>query len=602
MAIDLEQAKEEFNFLKTQESSRNAEYHLLREAVKGNFRWPRDWPRHIPKITSNLCKPITERFVTYLLGKGFTYNIDRPNTLEFREAAERSEKILRRLLQLSHSDIQFDMGAKTGSQLGRTIFKVFKRGKRGAQYAAFTHCQPDYFYGVPASDDEIGEWATVYYSYPIDILTAKKMFGDRPFKTEDQLARDEHYEPLPERRSELGQPRIRRVPVLEVWTNDDYALVVGGQVIYNDKNPNRWSDTGEGFIPFVVIENIRNSADNRGEADISQARSLNESYNWLISRKAYIVQRYLQPTLVWEGAPPNYTEVLAGTLGGGGAIPARIGSRLYFLTHDSPNPAVMELEQTLRAAILETSGMSELALQGTVTGSVNTGTALAAQFQPVLSSIEKKRKEWENGLKLLMSMLLETQERIGDSKALGVAAINQTSKSQHAPDGELVPLSGKDIMGLRTITLSWPGVLPKDDSEAARLEMEKVAQGIQSIYTTMEKLGEEYPDDEIARIRMENQDPNLRGEKVAEQLRAQTPLLKQQMDQEFQMQAMGGAPEMGGAPMPPTGEPEPTPEEADFLRRLQDLAMNGPQLTDDPDADETVIETAPPPEFAGELF
>lgn len=597
MAIDLRAAQEEFLHLKTKEQGRNYEYYLLRQAVKGNFRWPRDWPKHIPKVTHNLCKPITERFVHYLLGKGFSYNVDRPNTMEFREAAERTEKILKRLLELSHGDIQLEMGAKTGSQLGRTIFKVYKKGKPGSEHACFTHCQPDYFYGIPASDDALGDWATVYYSYPVDKSEAQRMFGPGNYKTEAEIAMAEYYDQRPEMAADLGQTRDRRVPVLEVWTKDDYALVVGGVVKYNGENPFKWSDTGEGFIPFVVIENIRNSADNRGEGDIAQSRELNEHYNWLISRESYVVQRWLTPTLVWEGAPQNYGEILAQTLGGGGAIPARLGSNLYFLAYDKPNPSVAELKATIRGAILESAGMSELALQGSVTGSVNTGTALQAQFQPVLSSIDKKRKEWEFGLKQLFAMLLQVQEDIGDSKVLGQAAVNGTIKSRDMSDAELVSLSGKDIRGLRQVTIHWPGVLPKDDAETARLEMEKANQGLQSIYTTLEKLGEEYPDDEIARIRMENNDPSLRGDKVAEQIRAETPLLKQQMDQDFQMQqaAMQQAAPEGG--MPPEEDPfaeeeAGTPEEQSLLERLRALQAGGPQFGEE--EDEPVIEDALP--------
>lgn len=595
MAVDIKAAIEEFNLLKTQETNRNREYYLLREAVKGRFRWPRDWPKHIPKVTTNLCKPVTERFVTYLMGKGFSWNIDRPNTIEYRETAERTEKILKRLLTLSHADVQFDMGAKTGSQLGRTIFRVYEKGEGKAKHAAFTHCQPDYFYGIPASDDHLGDWSAVYYSYPVDKNEAQRMFGPGNYKTEAELARTDHYEERPESAYDQANMRARRVPVLEIWTKDDYALVVGGVVKYNDANPYKWTDTGEGFIPFVVVENIRNSADSKGESDIAQGREVNEHINWLVSRKSYIVQRWLNPTLVWEGAPPNYADMLSATLGGGGALPTRLGSKLYFLAYDSPNQSVVELEQTLRAAFLEVTGMTELALQGTPSGSINTGPALQAQFQPVLSSIEKKRKEWEQGLKLLFRMLLEVQERIGDSKALGTAAINGTVKSRNEGDAELVDLSGKDIQGLRDVVIQWPGVLPKDDIEFANLEMNKASQGFQSIYTTLEKLGEEYPDDEISRIRMENNDPSLRGEKVAEQIRAETPIIKQQMDQEFQMQQMAAGMAPGGGSPAPAPESE-DPEEADFLKRLRLLQQAGPQMNTD--EDEPVLEAAPPLEGA----
>jgi len=560
--IDLTDAHEEFARLKAKYQTRNNNYYLERQAVQGNFRWPRNWPAHIDKVTHNLCKPITERFATYLMGKGFSFNLDRPNTLEFRDKAERTEKILARLFALSNSELQFDAGAKSGSQLGRTIFKVYEAGKEGQKHACFSYCQPDYFYGVPAGDNHLGEYSVVYYSYPLDINEAKRVFGQNAYKTEADLRNTNYYNPLPEdARESFNRQAARRVPVLEVWTKSSYALEVGGVVIYNGDSPFKDKTTGEGYIPFVVIENIRNAGADTGESDIEQARELNEQLNYLLSRKTHIVGRWLQPTLVWEGAPQNYADTLASTIGGGGAIPARLGSRLYFLAYDRPNPAVTEMEDTLRAAILDTTGMNEIALQGTTTGSVNTGPSTANQFAPVIATVSKKRKEWERGIKNLVHMLLDTQERIGDSEALGMAVVNQTEKSAKSVDGELVKLTGKDISGLREITLSWPEVLPKDDVEAARFSLEKLQAGVQSFYTTLEELGEEYPDDEIARIRQENTDPSLRGEKVAEQMRAQAsaaqPVLKAQQQAFDQQQAMQQQDPSGGA-LPP-GAPQDTP-------------------------------------------
>lgn len=581
MAIDLKLAHDEFALLKSQNVSRNQDYYLSRQAVQGNFRWPRQWPAHIEKVTHNLIKPITERFSTYLMGREFGYNVERPNTLEYRDKAERTEKILRRLLDLSNSALQFDAGAKSGSQLGRTIFKVYEKGDGKAKHACFSYCQPDYFYGVPSGDNMLGEYSAVYYSYPLDINEANRIFGARGFKTENELNNNTYYEPLPEdqRRDSLSR-KPRRVPVLEMWTRNDYALEVGGIVVYNGDNPFKDKITGEGYVPFVVIENIRNAGTGYGESDIAQARELNEQLNYLMSRKIHIVGRWLQPTLVWEGAPQNYAETLQATIGGGGAIPARLGSRLYFLAYDRPNPAVTEMEQTLRQAILDTTGMSEIALQGMPHGSINTGPALQAQMAPVLLTIEKKRKEWERGLKTLFRMLLDTQERIGDSTSLGKAVINQTIKSQGAHDGELVDLSGKDIDGLRDVTVTWPEVLPKDSVQAAQMEMNKHGQGLQSFYTTLEKMGEEYPDDEIARIRMENMDPSLRGQAVAEQMKAQAAMGTAQANmtkadaQAAQMQQQQqNQPQQG-----PTGGPPPGPAQPDMPQstgdKIRQLARN----------------------------
>lgn len=589
MALNEKEILNEFHLLKRQEFRRNQNYYLLRQAVKGNFRWPRDWPLHIEKVKRNLCKPITERFTTYLVGKGFSWNVDRPNSLEYRQAAERAEKILRKLFDLSQADLQFEVGARIGSQLGRTVYKVYKKGKPGAEHACFQYCQPDYFYGIPAGDAAVGDWSTVYYSYPIDKLEAVRMFGPGNYKTEAELDQENFYDYLPEQqRTDNQTQHDRRVPVLEAWTKDNYYLSVGGQVKWNGETPDyfKWADSGEGFIPFVVIENIRNAGDGYGEADIEQARELNERLNYIVSRKNHIVSRWLQPTAVWEGAPQNFAEVISQTIGGGGVIPTRIGSRLYFLSYDKPNPAVLELEESLYQGILEVAGMSEIALQGTVQGSINTGPALQAQFQPVLSTVEKKRKEWENGITQLAAKLLNVQEAIGDSLALGKAVINQEAKSQENAGGELVDLSGLDIQGLRKVSIAWPGILPKDDIEFARLELEKASQGFQSIYTTLEKLGEEFPDDEIERIRWENNDPSLRGEKVAEQMRAQAPMIRAQAQAEQMGAETGGGVSLFGGE---GGDATATGEEellgaGNLGARLRDIARRAkPTLNEDED-------------------
>lgn len=533
--IDPQTAFSEFRQLKLDAVRRNEEYFLLRMAMVNKYRWPRDWPRHVPKITRNVCKVITLRYATYLMGKGFAYNLDRPNTLEFRDRAERGEKIIARLFELSKADLQFALGALTGTQLGRTVYKVYKKGPQGFTHACFQHCEPDYFYGVP-SGDAVGEFARVYYSYPIDRSSAEAQFGPHPYKTQEEIDRTLRYDDRQERGEDERAVRNRQIPVLETWQNDAYALWVGGVEIANGPNPFAWKATGEGFIPFVVIENARPSGEKQGVGDIADSREVNEYYNYLISKRYHIIDRYLNPTLVWEGAPQNYAELLAATISGAGAIPTRIGSRLSFLVHQGVNPAVGELEFALRQTILENAGMNEVALNGDLHGSINTGPSTDAQYQPVISLIESKRSEWTVGIKLLVAMLLELQEQIGDCKALGEAVINQRIRSQNNSDGDLVVLSGRDIGGLRSISVDWPGVLPKDNLQAAKFEMEKAQAGLQSFYTTLEKLGEQYPDDEIRRIRLENQDPYLRGEKVAEQIRANTPMLKAQGDQALRAQ------------------------------------------------------------------
>jgi len=617
--FDLKEALAEFARLKDENIRRNEEYYLARQAVKGNFRWPRGWPTHVPKVTRNFCKPIVERHTTYLMGRGFNWNVDRPNSLEYREAAEKAEKILKVLLDLSAAPVQFTEGAKAGSKCGRTVFKVYKKGAKGAEHACFAHCQPDYFYGVPLGPENPGEFSVVYYSYPLDILECRRRWGNRDYRSEANIAEADRYTSMYESKARDFNSAIsnRRIPVVEIWTKENYALVVGGIPIYNSKNPFKWDVNGEGFIPFVVIENIRNDEEGYGESDIAQARLLNERYNYLYSRREHLADRWLTPTLVWEGAPTNYAEILTNTITGGGAIPTRLGSRLYFLAYDRDNPQVLQQMQDHVKAILDVAGMNPAAYEGAMQGSINTGPVASAQLQPMLSTVEKKQNEWTHGLRKLFAMLLQVQESIGDSSVLGEAVVNASTKTtQGTPtplgvespvvdnaDGQIVLLSGKDITGLRSVTISWPGVLPKDDFQAAQLELSKMQAGIQSVYTTMEKLGEEFPDDEIARIRKENVDPTLRGEKVAEQMRAQGPVLRQEMagqQQQEQMMMQALLQQLGQQGQQ---QPEAPPEEPDFpLQGAEDPTSIGARLREmhkaraaklNVEGDHPVIESAP---------
>ena len=526
--MNLTEAKHELTVLRSRAAERDRKYLLNRQAFQGNFRWPTNWPSFIDRVTYNMCKPIVERFTAYLMGKGFSYNVERPNTLEFRQTAERAEKILARILQLSNGDELFTTGAHTGSLLGRTVYKVYVAGTGKRRYAAFTMCEPDYIYTIDAGTSASPDPAVVYYTYTVDRTVAEMTWGKRNYQTERQQIVDRplDYSNAPD---ELAH---RRIPVLEVWTKTEYALEVGGQVLYNGPNPMVDPATDEPFIPFVIIENIRNAGAAYGESDIEQSRVLNERLNVLLSRKLHIANRYLQPTLVWEGAPTNYAELLRETVGGGGALPTRPGTRLYFLAHDRPSPSVVELAGELRRAILEVAGLSEISYQGTPTGSINTGVALAAQFAPALSVVERKRLEWTVGLQKLFGYLLATQERIGDSEVLGLAAVNETIRSKADTDGEIVALSGTDIKGLREVSVVWPEILPTDAAQQVQLELAKFQAGVQSIYTTLERIGHEYPDDEVARLRLENTDPSLRGQ--AAKMQAETAkLLGEQAGGEF---------------------------------------------------------------------
>jgi hypothetical protein len=187
---------------------------------------------------------------------------------------------------------------------------------------------------------------------------------------------------------------------------------------------------------------------------------------------------------------------------------------------------VQELEQALRVAILETAGLNEIAFQGTVHGYVNTGPSVNAQYQPVTSVIQKKQKVWEKASSSVRDAAPDSRghRRL---EALGPGVVNASVNKKNGSDGEVVKLSGKDIAGLRESPSRGRACCRRTTWPLRSLRCRRRA-GLQSIYTTLEKLGEDFPDDEIARIRMENTDPSLKGQAVAEQTRANASMVSAQ--------------------------------------------------------------------------
>jgi hypothetical protein len=169
----------------------------------------------------------------------------------------------------------------------------------------------------------------------------------------------------------------------------------------------------------------------------------------------------------------------------------------------------------LRGLGVELSGLNELAFSGESGGSINTGASLAVNFTNVVSTQALKQTAWESGIKQLNTQLLELGSRMKDTPIGVVKAVGAGSA---AKDGIII--TGETIGAHRRTKVLWPGLLPKDSEAATRLEIEKMREGVQSRYTTIENTGAEFPEDELERIRTEQSDAQLNPGNAAEATRA----------------------------------------------------------------------------------
>ena len=531
---------------------RNYTYFLLREAFKGRFRWPDNWPAHKPKLTHNLIKPIVLRASALLMGKGFTWQV-RPMDVspEERQRAQGIEKILELIVKRSGGLALFMNGAQDAVKLGDAVFKTYIDPED--KWPKVSQCQPDYFYGLPASDNYMGDFAKVYYAWYIDPELARERWPDQFPKMKDELHIQQWLNPgfdLPNNQGtnwpDFGQ-RLR-IPVLEVWTKTHYLLAVGGEVIFNGKNP-------YGFIPFTSIPNIRVSGQVEGQADAEQVLDINEELNQAISHRAYMVRRWGNPTLKWKGAPPNYREIINDIVGGGGAIPLRLQGDVDFLTPDSHGQEIDGFLQMLRTAGLENANTNELALTGAVRGSVNTGNSLDRQLLPISSSLEEKKRAWEPGLQRVAAQLLALTQDRSSTNDYGQALIpnRNPALAGHAAYVEPLDLTNKTVGEYRDTQVLWQDTIAGNDVAKVQTEIMKYQAGTQSLYTTLEKTGFQFPYDEIERIKEERTDSELNPATANDTIRTAA-----QVQQAMGQGAEGGAPGAGAGGIPgaavPTGQ------------------------------------------------
>lgn len=536
---------------------RNYTYFLLREAFAGRFRWPDNWPAHKPQLTHNLIKPIVLRASSLLMGKGFSWQVTPLDpTPEERQRAQGVEHLLSLLLRRSGGMSIFMNGAQDAVKLGDAVFKTYIDATD--KWPKVAQCQPDYFYGLPKTDNYMGDFAKVYYAWYIDPEDAASRWPDQFSKMKDELSIQQWLNPgfnIPNNSGtnwpDFGQ-RLR-MPVLEVWTEKTYLLSVGGVVIYNDANP-------YGFIPFTSVPNIRISGQVEGQSDAEQVITINEELNQAISHRAYMVRRWGNPTLAWKGAPPNYREIINDIVGGGGAIPLRIQGDIKFLTPDSHGQEVDDFLNMLRAAGLENANTNELALTGAVRGSVNTGNSLDRQLLPISSSLEEKKRAWEPGLQRIAAQLLSLTQHKDTTNDYGQALVPSTDKSLSgsSQNADFIDLTNKTVGEYRDTVILWQDTIAGNDVAKVQTEIMKYQAGVQSLYTTMERIGVQFPYDEMDRLKEERTDAELNPATANDTLRTAAQATAAMGD------GSGGAPGGGVGPdgaAVPTGQ-QPSPEGA----------------------------------------
>lgn len=258
-----------------------------------------------------------------------------------------------------------------------------------------------------------------------------------------------------------------RPAIVEDWTEDYFALYIGGTLYHSIPNP-------YGFIPFIIFPNLREPKQFWGVSDIKPLMPVQEEINRAATQLSRVLEISGNPIAVFQNVP------------GAGDIPIEPGTtidlgeegRIYLLDLLKGGGVRLHIDYIdLLFRIFHDMAEVPRSAFGSLDRTLS-GVAMELDLQPLLQKVQRKR--------LLRTPVYERRNRM----ILDILA-------RYAPE------RAGDISGLRH-EIVWAPALPKDQSRLVQDEIVLVGAGLHSRQTAMTGLGILDPEGEMAQRQKEN--------------------------------------------------------------------------------------------------
>ncbi len=259
----------------------------------------------------------------------------------------------------------------------------------------------------------------------------------------------------------LGLAPRQAYPVVEIWTEERWRLLIAGQQVHDGANPYGW-------IPYLVAANNPRPFSFWGQSELVDLVDVCRELN----RRMTVLSRILE----LSGAPIAVLENVDGSDG----IAVRPGAKwelpegakaylLDLLQGGSTDVHLAYITQLFRV-------LHDLAETPRTTfgdsGRDLSGAALEVEIQPLVQKVGRMRRMWDGVFARRNAMVLDLLERFG----------------------------GHDLGGLRRTVTIWPAVLPSDTDASVHNAVALVGSNIQSRRSAIASLGSDDPDAELARM------------------------------------------------------------------------------------------------------
>lgn len=413
------------------------------------------------ELTINYCRAFVDKFVSFELGKGFTFTTSRET--EEVVVTPDGRTLFQFLEDVWEDNRQFELCTEFGqmkSVTGEAWFQVR-------------------YFPVDELQDPFGKYPDGRLR--LMLMPTSSIFPEYDPHDKDRLVKLTvlyQYEDIV-KTPILGRTRKEKKIFKQVWTDDECATTEG-------KNepvvvPNRY-----GTIPFIKIKNLPIACRVDGRGDLDDIIPLNIEYNMKSSNVSDILDYHAAPVTVVYGAKIGNLEKGANKVWGGLAKDAKVENLELNGDLGSSNNYIHDL----KLAMCEVGGIPETVLGGSQAISNTSGVALQYINLPLIEKTRLKRCNTEFGLESLNEL---------------ITLIAIFEGLVRKPDD--IPL--RDFIKTE-VTL--PDTLPKDTLLELQQIQQEMTMGLESRRGALKRLGRENIEDKIAEIDEDrNKNPGLYG-------------------------------------------------------------------------------------------
>ena len=516
--------------------------------------WPEDAALRPGKIhtTSNLCKAAVDVDARLQsIPPRYTIPVSTLSP-EDRKRAEAAEAILLLWLDMSGVDVWMHTLCQTKSIYGKGVLKPYwdddlKRGD-----VIVIENPANLRLGWGSSDYTRIDWAI--YQYSLSAQEVQLRWPEVKVENIDKLAPPHliidggtHDDPLGQQDDEFFRPFYRehsdyertQIRVWDYWYKNSAgtvcnAIFVNAMMV---DGPHEHSELAD--IPYIVIEQDHEPGSPEGIATIEPIMNLQDEFNRLLSHGLQHVADDVDPA--WFLSGPTADTVPAGIVPKAGEVTG-VGENTPGAWPKSVQTfPISEMLNELWNEFHRLTGLPEI-LFGQTPGADTSGRAIAIQVEAAANRLEPRRRRLYSGLKELLIFWTIMAERKNPKINVGK---DEEDNDKMVGVGDLV----KDF---RTWKIIAPEITPRDNFEVTQNEINKVNAKLSSLRASMNQIGVEAPEAELAIIAQEQ--ANLKLNPAAVQAQVSVFTIMAQLEQ-LRMQNQQMAAQLGQIGQASEGEP-----------------------------------------------